>query len=87
MARDWPRGSSGVPLPGVLRVVIRLALIEGAPEPTCRKILEGREEVPKVEESHGGLRTDLRTAETLRSVPAHQELSVVCCLVLVWDIK
>ena len=87
MARDWPRGSSGVPLPGVLRVVIRLALIEGAPEPTCRKMLEGREEVPKVEESRGGLRTDLRTAEIPRSVPARRELSVVRCLVLVWDIK
>ena len=41
-----------------LRVDIKLALIEGAPEPTCRKMLEGREEVPKVEESCGGLRTD-----------------------------
>ena len=50
-------------------------------------MLEGREEVPKVEESRGGLRTDLRTAEILRSVPARRELSVVRCLVLVWDIK
>ena len=50
-------------------------------------MLEGREEVPKVEESHGGLRTDLQTAEILRSVPVHQELSVVRCLALVWDIK
>ena len=50
-------------------------------------MLEGREEVLKVEESHGGLRTDLQTAEIPRSVPAHRELSVVRCLVLVWDIK
>ena len=50
-------------------------------------MLEGHEDVPKVEESCGGLRTDLRTAEILRSVPAHWELSVVRCLVLVWDIK
>ena len=50
-------------------------------------MLEGHEEVPKVEESRGGLRTDLQTAEIPRSVPARRELSVVCCLVLVWDIK
>ena len=50
-------------------------------------MLKGREEVPKVEESRGGLRTDLRTAEILRSVPVRRELSVVRCLVLVWDIK
>ena len=85
--RDWPQGSSGVPLPGVLQSDIKLALIEGALEPTCRKMLEGHEEVPKVEESRGGLKTDLRTAEILRSVPVHQELGVVHCLVLVWDIK
>ena len=62
-------------------------LIEGNPEPTCRKMLEGHEEVPKVEVCPGGLSTDLRTAEIPRSVPAHRELSVVHCLVLVWDIK
>ena len=76
-----------MPLPGVLRVNIKLALIEGAPEPTCQKMLEGHEEVPKVEVCHGGLRTDLQTAEIPKSVPVHQELSVVCCLVLVWDMK
>ena len=50
-------------------------------------MLEGHEDVPKVEESRGGLRTDLQTAEIPRSVPACWELSVVCCLVLVCDIK
>ena len=62
-------------------------LIEGAPEPTCQKMLEGHEKVLKVEESCGGLRTDLQSAEIPRSVPVCEELSVVCCLVLVWDIK
>ena len=81
------QGSSGVLLPAVLRVDIKLVLIEDNPEPTCQKMLEGHEEVPKVKVCHGGLSTDLQTAEIPRSVPAHQELSVVHCLVLVWDIK
>ena len=71
----------------MLQVDIKLALIEGAPEPTCRKMLEGRVDMPKVEESRGGLRTDLQTAEIPRSVPACQEWCVVRCLALVLDIK
>ena len=51
---------------------IKFALIEGSPEPTCQKMLEGHEEVPKVEESQGGLRTDRRTAK-IPCKPVHWE--------------
>ena len=46
-------------------------------------MLEGREEVPKVEESRGGLRTDRRTAE-IPNNPARWEFWVVRCRALVW---
>ena len=51
---------------------IKFALIDGAPEPICQKMLEGREDWPIVEESWGGLRTDCRAAE-IPCKPVRQE--------------
>ena len=51
---------------------IKFALIDGAPEPIWRKMLEGREDWPNVEESRGGLRTDHRAGEILCK-PVHRE--------------
>ena len=51
---------------------IKFALIDGAPEPICQKMLEGCEDWPNVEESQGGLRTDCRAAE-VPCKPVHRE--------------
>jgi len=47
-----PSGSDGFPGD------IKFALMDCAPELSCRKMLEGREDWSKVEESRGGLRND-----------------------------
>jgi hypothetical protein len=40
-----------------------LALIEGSPEPTCRKILEGQEADPKDVDNFGEANEDRQIAE------------------------
>ena len=57
---------------GVLPGDIRFALMDGAPEPICRKMLEGRVDWPKVEDNRGRLRTERRTAD-IPCKPAQQE--------------
>ena len=57
---------------GALPGDIRFALMDGTPEPICRKMLEGREDWPKVEDNRGGLRTECRTAD-IPCKPARRE--------------
>ena len=57
---------------GALPGDIRFALMDGALEPICQKMLEGHEDWPKVEDSRGGLRTERRTAD-IPCKPARRE--------------
>lgn len=51
--------------------------MEGAPEPTCRKMLDGLWAVPKVEDGRGAFNADRRIAESPSVAPARREFLVV----------
>jgi hypothetical protein len=51
--------------------------MEGAPEPTCRKMLDGLLAEPKVEDGRGLFKVDHRTADIPCIAPVPQEFLVV----------